>query len=264
MIFINKRGKVVYANRKCEEIMGYKRDEFYADEFNFYKLIAPEFIPLTEKYFKKHMRGEEVEPYEYTLIRKNGQKIEGIITTKLIDYEGDSAILGIVTDITERKNAEKDLQEKDKKLERQAKNLEEMNMALKVLLEQRDKEKADFKEGLLVNLNKLILPYIEKLENRKLGEESQTYVNIIKSNLKSLTAPIANTLSSKYIGLTPSEIQIANLINQGKTSKEMALILNVSPKAVSFHRGNIRKKLGLSNKKINLRTYLQSFPERDF
>jgi len=257
MIFINKRGKVVYANRKCEEIMGYKRDEFYADEFNFYKLIAPE-------YFKKHMRGEEVEPYEYTLIRKNGQRIEGIITTKLIDYEGDSAILGIVTDITERKNAEKALQEKDKKLERQAKNLEEVNMALKVLLEQRDKEKADFKESLLVNLNKLIFPYIEKLENRKLGEESQTYVNIIKTNLKNLFEPIANTLSSKYIGLTPSEVQVANLINQGKTSKEIALILNVSPKAVSFHRGNIRKKLGLSNKKINLRTYLQTFPEKDF
>jgi PAS domain S-box-containing protein len=264
MIFINKKGKVVYANRKCEEIMGYKRDEFYADDFNFYKLIAPESIPLVKKFFKKHMRGEEVEPYEYAIIRRNGQRIEGIITTKLIDYEGDSAILGIVTDITARKKAEKALQEKDKKLERQAKNLEEVNMALKVLLEQRDKEKADFKESLLINLNKLILPYIEKLENRKLGEESQTYVDIIKSNLKNLISPIANTLSSKYIGLTPSEIQVANLINQGKTSKEIALILNVSPKAVSFHRGNIRKKLGLSNKKINLRTYLQSFPEKDF
>lgn len=263
MIFINRRGKVVYANRKCEEIMGYKRDEFYSDDFDFFKLIAPESILIVEKNFKKHMGGEEVEPYEYTLISKKGKRIEGIITTKLIDYEGESAILGLVTDITARKNAEKILQEKDTKLERQAKNLEEVNMALKVLLEQRDKEKADFKENLLVNLNKLIFPYIEKLENRKLGEESQTYLNIIKSNLRNLIAPIANTLSSKYLGLTPSEIQVANLISQDKTSKEIALMLNVSPKAVSFHRGNIRKKLGLSNKKLNLRTYLQSFPERN-
>ena len=69
-----------------------------------------------QKNFKKHMRGEEVEPYEYGLISKNGNRIEAIITTKLIDYEGERAILGIVTDITERKHAEKVLQEKDIKL----------------------------------------------------------------------------------------------------------------------------------------------------
>jgi PAS domain S-box-containing protein len=263
MIFIIKNSKMVYANRKCEEISGYKRDELLSAHFDFLKLIAPEYKKIMKKNFNKHMSGEEVEPYEPTLISKSDKRIEAIITTKLINYEGENAILGIVTDITERKHAEKVLQEKDIKLERQAKNLEEVNIALKVLLDQRDKEKADFKENLLVNLKKLVFPYIEKLENRKLSEESQTYVNIIKLNLRDIIAPIANTLSSKYIALTPSEIQVANLINQGKTSKEIALMLNVSPKAVSFHRGNIRKKLGLLNKKINLRTYLQSFPARN-
>jgi DNA-binding CsgD family transcriptional regulator len=85
-------------------------------------------------------------------------------------------------------------------------------------------------------------------------------VNIIKSNINDLISPLASNLSSKYFSLTPSEIQIADLIKHGKTSKEIALMLNVSPKAVSFHRGNLRKKLGLLNKKINLRTYLQTFP----
>jgi DNA-binding NarL/FixJ family response regulator len=109
----------------------------------------------------------------------------------------------------------------------------------------------------------LVFPYLEKLENKKLEAEAQTYLNIVRSNLKDLMAPIANTLSLKYIDFTPSEIQVANLVTQGKTSKEIASMLNVSTKAVSFHRINIRKKLGLGNTKTNLRTYLQSFPEKD-
>ena len=262
MIFINSKGRVVYANKKCAEILGYELDEFYAADFDFLKLIAPEYFQLVERNFKTHLAGEEVKPYEYALIGKFGERIEVIITTKLINYAGESAILGIVTDITERKNSEKNILEKDIKLKRQAKNLEEMNVALKILLEQRDKEKADFKENLLMSTKKLIFPYIEKLQNNRLDEESRTYVNIIKSNLEEIIAPISETLSSKYLDLTPSEIQVANLIKQGKTSKEIALMLHVSPKAVSFHRGNIRKKLGLWNKKINLYTYLQSFPDR--
>ena len=262
MIFINSRGRVVYANQKCVEITGYGLGEFYTDDFDFLKLIAPEYLDLIKRNFGKHMAGEEVNPYEYALVSKSGERIEVIITTKLIHYEGESAILGIVTDITERKLAEKNLHEKDKELKQQAKNLEEMNVALKILLEQRDKEKADMKENLLMSLKRLVFPYIEKLQKNKIGEESLTYINIIKSNLEDVIAPISDTLSSKYLGLTPSEIQVANLIKQGLTSKEIAQILNVSHKAVSFHRGNIRKKLGLWNKKMNLTTYLQSFPDR--
>jgi PAS domain S-box-containing protein len=260
MIFINRGDKIVYANRKCEEIMGYTRDEFYADDFNFLDLIAPEFVDLILKNYRRHLQGMEVEMYEYALITKAGTRVEAIVTTRLINYEGQNAILGIVTDITERKAAEKLLQEKDNELMQKTKSLEEMNTALGVLLEQREKEKADIKENIFVNLKKLIFPYIEKLENKKLDEESQTYLKILRSNLKDFMAPIANHLSLKYIDFTPSEIQVANLISQAKTSKEIASMLNVSTKAVSFHRANIRKKLGLSKRKANLRTFLQSFP----
>ena len=262
MIFINHRGRVVYVNQKCVESLGYELDEFYAADFDFLKLIAPEYLPLIERNFKRHLAGEEIKPYEYALISNSGQRIDVIITTKLIDYGGEDAILGIVTDITERIQAEKNLLEKDIELKQQARNLEEMNVALKILLEQREKEKGDIKENLLVSIKKLIFPYIEKLQKRKLDQESQTYVNIVKSNLKEIIAPISDTLSSKYIGLTPTEIQVANLIKEGMTSKEIAEILHVSPKAVSFHRGNIRKKFGLWNKKVNLYAYLQSFPGR--
>jgi PAS domain S-box-containing protein len=110
MIFINKGRRVVYANKKCVEAMGYSRDEFYAPEFDFMSLIAPESIELIRANFKRHLNGEDVEPYEYSLSNKKGGKIEAIITTRLINYEGARAILGIITDITDRKRTEEELQ----------------------------------------------------------------------------------------------------------------------------------------------------------
>jgi len=112
MIFINQKGRVVYANDKCEELMGYTKEEFYAPDFDFRSLIAPEFRDLVEANFDAHLRGEEVAPYEYGLVNKKGERIDTILTAKIIKYEGQDAILGTVTDITQRKRTEKELREK--------------------------------------------------------------------------------------------------------------------------------------------------------
>lgn len=117
MIFINHKGRVAFANEKCMEAMGYTQKEFYSEDFDFMCLIAPEDMENVRAIFEKHMKGEDVEPYDYGLITKDGQKIDVIITTKLIDYHGGRAILGIITDITERKTAELELKEYSKKLE---------------------------------------------------------------------------------------------------------------------------------------------------
>jgi PAS domain S-box-containing protein len=110
MIFINKGGRVVYANKRCVEVMGHSREEFYAPDFDFMTLIGPESVELIRSNFKQHMAGKDIEPYEYALLNKKGEKIDAIITTKLIDYADGKAILGIITDITERKRVEEELQ----------------------------------------------------------------------------------------------------------------------------------------------------------
>ena len=111
MIFINKKGRIVYANRKCEEIMGYTREEFYCPDFDFHALVAPESADVIRESFTRHLQGHEVEPYEYCLINKQGERIEAINACKLILYEGEMAILGIVTNITEHKKTERELRE---------------------------------------------------------------------------------------------------------------------------------------------------------
>ena len=115
MIFINVKGKVVYANKKCEEIMGYTQKDFYKPEFNFHKLVAPESHQIIKENFQKHIKGRDLPPYEYALITKRGKRIESLITTKLIKYEDQDAILGIITDIGDRKRIEEALRRSEEK-----------------------------------------------------------------------------------------------------------------------------------------------------
>ena len=115
MIFINLRGRVVYANKACEKYTKYKTEEFFNERFSFLSLIDEEYIDLVKESFNKHLKGIDVPPYEYRLICKDGSKLDVIITTKLFSYQNENAILGIVTDITERKNSEKALFESEKR-----------------------------------------------------------------------------------------------------------------------------------------------------
>jgi len=109
MIYISRKNRIVYANKRCTEITGYTRNEFYAPDFDFMTLIAPKSKDIVKKQYPKHLQGEIIAPYEYTLITKAGRKIEAINATRLIQYGGESALLGVITDITERKKVEEEL-----------------------------------------------------------------------------------------------------------------------------------------------------------
>ncbi|WP_287583530.1 PAS domain S-box protein, partial [Candidatus Borrarchaeum sp.] len=117
MIFINKKSRIVYANKKCEEVLGYTREEFYSPGFDFLCLIAPDYRNLILSRLHTHMEGDEIAPYDYALVTKDGKRIEAIITSKLIEYDGERAILGIVTDITDRKRTEKALEQRVRELD---------------------------------------------------------------------------------------------------------------------------------------------------
>lgn len=123
MIFIYKKGRVIYANKKCEDLMGYTKEEFYAPTFNFFTLIAPESQKKLNSSHKRHAEGQEVAPYEYTLVTKAGKRINAVLTSKLIKYEAENATLGIVTDITEGKRIEETLRQERNLLEAVTENI---------------------------------------------------------------------------------------------------------------------------------------------
>jgi PAS domain S-box-containing protein len=182
------------------------------------------------------------------------------ISTGGINKKGwNRYVNGILIDVTKRKLSEEALKLKDKELESKTHDLEELNAALKVLLKKIEEEKKELGEKITSNVNQLIKPYIEKLKNGQVNERHKTYLEIIQTNLDHILSPFARDFSSIYYNLTPQEIQISNLIKQGKTIKEVATIMSLSTKTIEFHRANIRKKLGLKSRKDNLRTHLLSF-----
>ena len=160
--------------------------------------------------------------------------------------------------ITKRKEMERALTEREEELEVKTRNLEEANTALKVLLKRRDEDKRELEDKVLFNMKELALPYLEKLKAGGLDGRQTSYLSILESNLEEIISPFSYSLSSRYLNLTPAEIQVANLIKQGKTAKEIAEFLNVSTRTIGFHRANIREKIGIKNKKANLRAHLLS------
>jgi PAS domain S-box-containing protein len=176
----------------------------------------------------------------------------------------------LTLDITERKQAEEALQkvhnqleqrvkERTAELKAQTQKLEELNTALKVLIDKRDEDKKNLENNVLINVNNLILPYLNKLKKNVSDPTQKVYINLLKTNINEIVLPFANKLSLEYTRLTPTEIRVANLVKQGLRTKSIAKILGVSVKTIESHRESIRKKLGIKKKKINLRSHLLSF-----
>lgn len=148
--------------------------------------------------------------------------------------------------------------EAERELSMKSRSVEEVNTALKVLLEQREKDKDELEDKILFNVRKLILPYVDSLKKRQLDDEQRTYLNVLETNLKNIISPFAKKLTTIFENFTPQEIKVADFIRDGKTVKEIAVALGVSDNAINVHRQHIRNKLGLNNQKISLRTYLLS------
>lgn len=168
------------------------------------------------------------------------------------------AIADSLAGVIARRQTDDKLKQREKELEIKTTNLLEMNAALKVLLQRREDDKIELEEKILSNVKELVVHYLEKLRNTALDKRQSGFVDVLEANLKSIISPFSRTLSNKYLNLTPVEVEIADLVRQGKSTKEMADLLNVSARTIEFHRQNIRKKLGINQKKANLRTRLMS------
>jgi PAS domain S-box-containing protein len=297
IVVYNMQGEATYVNPAFEQTFGFSGDEVLGKQIDFVpdeswpetkdaieKMLSGKKIDLFEtKRLTKDGRVLGVQISSTLYRNRDGKPVGNIVILRDISalkqveqvlkkyhdhleelVEARTAELAktntqLEQEIEERKRAEEALRKREVELEAQSHHLEEVNTALKVLLKQREHDKKELGENVLSNVTELISPYVERLNKSRLNTNQKTLINIMESNLKNIISPFISKLSSRYFNFTPMEIKVANLVKEGKTNKEIAELLCLSKNTILFHRHNIRSKLRLKNKKINLRSHLLSY-----
>jgi PAS domain S-box-containing protein len=256
---VDLAGNFTFFNDAMTRITGYPRKELLGknnrdimDAYN-----AKRVFTLFNKVYRT---GLAARAFDWELIRKDGTRcfVEVSVSPKRNISGQATGFMGIARDVTERKQAEKTLIAREQELEIKTRNLEEVNTALKVLLRQREEDKRELEETVVTNLNDTVKPYLERIKTRINDRRVTENLAVMEENLDSITSPFSYRLASRYMSLTASEIEIANLVKQGKTTKEIASLMNVSCKTVEVHRLNIRNKMGIKNRRTSLRAQLLS------
>ncbi len=257
-IFIHVGGRVQFTNPAFALMIGAESSE---------QLIGTSVRSFVPKNYQdlvvKRIDGAAAEGNEPPLLEQKWVRVDGtVINVEArafpFNYEGRSGIMVVAEDITQRKRAEQALKNREKELENKSVNLAETNTALRVLLRQREEDKKILESTIVANIKELAFPYIEKLRSGTLTEKQIMYVSMIESNLNDVISPFLQKIHTVFERLTPMEVQVANMIRSGKTSKEIAEVLNISKGTVDGYRNSIRDKLGLLNRRVNLQTYLLS------
>lgn len=256
------RGLITEVNEKFCQISGYSPDELIGED---HRIINSGHHP--KEFFVELWRtisSGMVWKGDVCNRSKTGE-LYWVRTTisPIKDADGKIAqYISVRTDITEHIKIQAKLADTNQKLEFATEKLESerqslrnKNIALNEIVSHIDQEKSKIKGEIAGNFETVVYPILQKVIDRA-SPEDQKYLKLVENSLKDILEPILGRIENKKAKLTPKELQICQMIKKGLTAKEIAALLYLSPRTVDKHRENIRKKLDLHSKKVNLSSYL--------
>jgi PAS domain S-box-containing protein len=257
LIVLDGEGRLTYVNKHLEDISGYRAEELVGCQIH--EFLSPE----ASRLIYRKLSGEDTHPrqsFEIAWQCKNGEVRYSIVSPQALDQAttGIGGSFAIITDITAKKRGEDALRRREQELQEKNARLEEMNTALQTLVKMREKDKAEIEDAITSNLQRLVDPLVEKLQNSGLSERQKMIAALLSANLAEIAPSRNRGMSARLLVLTPVEMEIANFVRHGRTTKEIAQLMHISARTVDMHRLNIRRKLGLHRKGTNLRSFLLS------
>lgn len=199
--------------------------------------------------------GNPTKPYIWEFYNKKTNKWYECHDQAIPWTDGCLVRMEIAFDITEQKKMKNQLEDL---VEERTAELNDTNTALTILLNKRVKDQENIEGKILANYQSLIEPLLNRLKKSIANKNQHNLLEILESNLASMLSPFSQKLTDPMIQLTPKELQIASFIKQDYSNKEIAETFNCSVRTIDVHRNNIRKKLDIKNKKVNLKTYLMT------
>jgi PAS domain S-box-containing protein len=255
ILHCNEEATVLLANRRLKSDCNLEPDQVIGRHI--VEVFDSAEAELYQEKINEALRSGQGVTCEHQVERRTGQRWLTTNIHPVWDHDGNQGGVWVIShDITERRLATDQLKQANEQLRAERHALTEKNMALTAIMDQIDQRADKVAMQIETNIQRIVLPLLDKLA-AKTDSQVTEYVQMIRTQLADVTSPFIHNLERQFSALTPREVEICAMIRNGMSCKEIGDHLNASDRTVLKHRQNVRRKLGLSQTKTNLATFLR-------